>query len=131
MNRPETDDPVKGQLLKRKDQQQGALQDEIKVLSERTEKIITTALIAGGALVLAYVLYTELAPKKRKKTGKHKKKESEDESAIEIEQDDVREAPGLIAQIGANVANQAVLFLLDMARAKLSDYVEAKRTKEE
>lgn len=127
MDHSETDDPVKGQLLTRQHQQVETMKEEMKSISERTGKIATTALIAGGVLTLAYILYLELGATKKKKQKKHKI--GHEEASGEEEHQEDRE-PGLLAQIGVTVANQALLLLLDVARTKLAEYVEAQKGKE-
>ena len=44
-----------------------ALNDDVQAVSDRTQKIITNALIIGGALALTYVLVRQLSWGKSKK----------------------------------------------------------------
>ena len=55
MNLPESNDP-KEELLRKSAMHRHELEEEVKVISERTEKIITNALIIGGTLAVAYFL---------------------------------------------------------------------------
>lgn len=127
MDHSETDDPVKGRLLTRQHEQAETMKEEMKSISAKTGKIATTALIAGGVLALAYILYLELGASKKKKQKKHKT--GQEDASVKEEHHEDKE-PGLLAQIGVTVANQALLLLLDAARTKLAEYVETQKGKE-
>ena len=68
----ETNDP-KGVLLKKSAKHKKELEDEIKLLSEHTEKIVTNALIIGGTLALTYLLISQFSKSKSKGKSKSKK----------------------------------------------------------
>ena len=55
----ETNDP-KSLLLKKSAKHKKVLEDEVKLLSENAEKIVTNALIIGGTLALTYLLITSI-----------------------------------------------------------------------
>ena len=116
----EADDPVKSRLLKRSEKHREELVGEVKGISEQTERILTTALVAGGILALGYFLVSELSH------GRGSKKKTKKERG-ENDGDEQREEPGVLGQIGATLANHVVLFLLDVARQKLSEYLESKK----
>lgn len=123
----ETDDPVRGRLLKKSAMHQKQLEEEVKFISDRTQKIVTSALVVGGALALTYVLVSSLAgsPKKGKKTRPAKirlvQKDSDDAQVVHAEP----EAPSVMAQIGAALATQASVFLLSLAKEKLMEYLQS------
>ena len=55
----ETND-AKSLLLKKSAKHKKGLEDEVKLLSENAEKIVTNALIIGGTLALTYLLITSI-----------------------------------------------------------------------
>ena len=129
-----TDDPVKGRLLEKSARHREQLEEEVKLISERTEKIITNAVIIGGALALTYFLVSRFAGStSKKKSGKSKTakirivqgNEREEVSTIPSEP----EAPGIASQIGAALASQATVFLLSLAKDKLGEFLQAQAEK--
>lgn len=127
----ETDDPVKSRLLKKSAQYREELEDEAKVLSDRTEKIIRNAVIIGGSLALAYFLYNQFSSTKKKKT-KAKKVASLKSAVNEVVDDEEEEvsAPNkILSQIGTALVSQASVFLLSIAKEKLSEYLQAQAEK--
>lgn len=131
----ETDNPEKGQLLQKSAHHRELLEEEVKLISERSEKIITNALIIGGALALTYFLVTSLSGKggkKKSRTAKIKASDSKEEGAPagEVDDDDPQRA-GFVSQIGAVIAAQATGFLLSIAREKLQEFLESQGLKKE
>ncbi|MCU0356098.1 MAG: hypothetical protein MUE95_00815 [Cyclobacteriaceae bacterium] len=124
---PETDDPIKSQLLRKAAQQREELQSDVQQLTERTEKIITNALLVGGALALTYLLVRGVtgSRKKKNKTKAHVRK---NESVISDQEDDSddRDNPVMeaVTKIGAALATQASVVLLNLAKEKLIEYLE-------
>jgi FtsZ-interacting cell division protein ZipA len=124
---PETDDPIKSQLLRKAAQQREELQSDVQQLTERTEKIITNALLVGGALALTYLLVRGVtgSRKKKNKTKAHVRK---NESVISDQEDDSddRDNPVMeaVTKIGAALAAQASVVLLNLAKEKLIEYLE-------
>jgi hypothetical protein len=127
----ETDDPVKGQLLKKSAMHRQKLEEEVKLISDQTQKILTNAVIVGGALALTYVLVTQLtgsseSKKKPKRIApKTSLAESDDIAIISPEP----EPPGIVSQIGAALASQATIFLLTLAKEKLAEYLQSQKEK--
>jgi hypothetical protein len=124
----ETDDPEKGQLLQKSAHHQKLLEEEVKFISERSEKIITNALIIGGALALTYFLVSGLSGKSEKKKSRVKKAKAigqpDDGDQITEELDEPTEA-GMMSQIGSVLVAQATGFLLSIAREKLVEYLQS------
>lgn len=125
----ESDDP-KSQLLRQANQQKQALNSEVKLLSDKTEKVVKTALIVGGALAATYLLYRVLSDsdsKKRKKRVKTVTTPQDDDSEVE----EVRESAmaGVLTKIGTVLASQASVFLLSLAKEKIGEYLENKAEK--
>ncbi len=132
----ETDNPDKGQLLQKSAHHRELLEEEVKLISERSEKIITNALIIGGALALTYFLVSGLSGKgerKKSKTRKIKLVEGKEDSDILSDEGDDSgpERAGFVSQIGAVIAAQATGFLLSIAREKLLEFLESQGIKKE
>ena len=132
MERLGTDDPIKGQLLKKSARHREQLEEEVKIISERTDKILTNAVIIGGALAVTYLLVRQFSgsktKKKKSKPARIKLVQSrENESLPDVE--DEPEAPGFISQIGTALVSQATVLLLQIAKEKLGEYLEAQAAK--
>lgn len=123
----------KRELLKRSEKHRTELEEEVKMVSERTEKILTNALIIGGALAAAYFLLSQFSGTEKKRKAKAKKIKLVSDTANEEEEEEATApaAPGIVAQIGTALASQATVFLLDLAKEKLSEYLKAQAEKKE
>lgn len=127
----ETDDPVKGQLLKKSAMHREQLEEDARLVSEKTERIITNAIVIGGALAVTYFLVSRFGGSKQKKKSKAAKihlvhgpaSESSSVASAEPEQ------PGMMSQIGAALASQATVFLLGLAKEKLGDFLQSQAGK--
>jgi hypothetical protein len=124
----ETDDPIKGQLLKKSAMHREQLEEEVKLISDRTQKMLTNAVVIGGALALTYIVvsrFSRSSSKKKSKAAKikliHSDRDHEAPATVAAEP----EAPGFISQIGAALASQASVFLLQLAKEKLEEFMEA------
>jgi hypothetical protein len=124
----------KSELLKKSEKHRAELEGEVKLISERTEKILINALIIGGALAATYFLLSQFSGSKPKRKARTKRIKivnapASDDSAIE--ESVMPAAPGIVAQIGTALASQATVFLLDLAKEKLSGYLQAQAEKKE
>jgi hypothetical protein len=129
----DSDDPVKGQLLRKSAQHREQLEEDARLISERTEKIITNALIIGGALAATYFIVSRFSGSKSKKSKLKKvrlvkEENNADEVVVEAA---TPEEPGVIAQIGTALANQATVFLLTLAKEKLGEFMQAQTGKKD
>jgi hypothetical protein len=123
----------KSELLKKSEKHRAELEGEVKLISERTEKILINALIIGGALAATYFLLNQFSgskPKRKARTKKIKIVNAPANDASETEEY-APATPGIVAQIGTALASQATLFLLDLAKEKLSGYLQAQAEKKE
>ena len=130
----DSDDPVKGQLLRKSAHHRDQIEEDVKLISERTEKIITNALIIGGALAAAYFLVNRFSKPKQKEKTKLKKVrlvKEEDQGADEVVVEQEPEPPGVISQIGAALASQASVLLLSLAKEKLAEFMQSQNQKNE
>lgn len=118
---------AKNRLIIKSAQHKQELEDEVKLISANTEKLVRNALIIGGTLVAAYFLVRRFSGTKSKKSGKMKsqkfmRQQAEQEEASTA--DDSSKSPGIVSQIGSALAAQATVFLLDLAKDKLSEFVK-------
>lgn len=126
----ESQDPEKKRLIETSERHKRALEKEVNDLSNRTEKVLTNALIIGGALALSYFVVRQLSSRsKPKKQKKHKKVTATPLEGLTADEDDdeENESPSLLAGIGTKIANQATVILIDIARQKLMDYLESRK----
>jgi len=130
----ESNDP-KEELLKKSAKHRQELEEEVKLISERTERVITNALIIGGTLAAAYFLMRQFSgssPKKKKKAVAPRiKLVNAKEEGGEAEIAEEPSAPGIVSQIGTALASQATVFLLSIAKEKLMEYLESQFEKKE
>jgi hypothetical protein len=124
----DSDDPVKGQLLRKSAHHREQIEEDVKLISEKTEKIITNALIIGGALAATYFILSRFSKTKSKpKKLKKVKLVQEDDTAdqVVVESSTEPEPPGVLSQIGSALASQATVMLLAFAKEKLSEYMKS------
>ena len=133
MQLTESNDP-KAELLKKSAMHRQELEEEVKLISERTEKVITNALIIGGTLAAAYFLMRQFSgsssSKKKKAIPKIKLVKPKEESG-ETEVAEEPSAPGIVSQIGTALASQASVFLLTIAKEKLMEYLDSQFEKKD
>lgn len=129
----ETDNPEKGDLLQRSAHHRELLEDEVKKITERSEKIITNALIIGGALALTYFFVSSVAGGAKKPKSKPRKMRLVENAEGEVvpEVDNTPEEAGIVSQIGAVLVAQATGFLLSIAREKLVEYLQTLAVKKD
>jgi Na+-translocating ferredoxin:NAD+ oxidoreductase RnfG subunit len=127
----ETND-LKAELLKKSAMHREELEEEVKLISERTQKALTNALIIGGTLAASYFIARQLSGGSGSRKGKKRKVkivravEAAPEQVVQTEVVPQSETPGIVSHIGTAIAGQALAFLLNVAKEKLSEYLEAK-----
>ncbi len=129
----ESDDPVKNQLIKKSAHHREELEEELKLVSERTEKILTNALIIGGALAVTYFVFRQFSGSKSKAKTKNKKSKVVQSNENGEEEMALPDSPlqGIASQIGTALASQATVFLLGLAKEKLAEYLQSQAEKKE
>src|SRR3990170_5974524 len=92
---------VKSLLLQQSEKHKKMLEEEIKMLSENTEKAIKSALIIGGTLAVTYFIVRQLTKSKAKRKSKAKKTKSvqEDDSKVETPSIETKSDPSIMSQI--------------------------------
>ena len=126
----ESNDP-KMELLKKSAKHRQELEDEVRLISERTEKIITNALIIGGTLAAAYFIVRQFSGSTTKKKTRPQTLKVVQADSNEPAQVEESSSPGIVAQIGTALASQVTVFLLTMAKEKLSEYLQSQFEKKE
>lgn|SRR5690349_6514878 len=124
----ETQDPEKRKLLESSERHRRELEREVSEITQKTEKVLTNALIVGGALAIGYLVFSQFSKGKSKKK-KHKKQKVQEVPGVipEPQMAAVPEGPSLLSEIGSKVINQATLILVDIAREKLMEYLEKRK----
>jgi hypothetical protein len=127
----ESDDP-KHLLLRKSAKHKQELEQEVKLLSENTEKIITNALIIGGTLAVGYLLVRRFSksPKRKSKSKKIRLVHAAEPAVDAAEAAEPAEA-SVMSQVGSALAAQATVFLLDLAKDKLADFLKTHFDKKE
>jgi len=123
----ETTDPEKRRLLETSSRHRQEMQREIKDISEKSEKVLKNALIIGGALALTYIVVNQLSSAKSRK----KKSKKDRETEISIDEETADASPSLLSQMGDKALNMATVLLLDLAKEKLSEYLQHRKSKDE
>ena len=96
--------------------------NELNGIGIKSDKLLTNALIIGGSLAFTYLLVSQLTGEvKKSKKSKAQKVQSEDGFGIEEEE------ATLFSKLGAKLVDQATLVLLDIAKEKLSEYIQSKK----
>ncbi len=124
----ETQDPEKKRLMDEAKNHKDNLVDDVRFVSERTEKIIVNALVIGGALALTYLLVSQFSGTKSKKKKTKAIKlvtQTPSESGPAEGEEEESDSNSLLAQIGTKIANEATLFLLNLAKEKLNEYLQS------
>lgn len=128
-------DDIKMDLLKRSAKHREELENEVRMLSARTESILTNALIIGGTLAASYFIVRQFTGRSGK-TAKVKKSRAKTltvlpAAAAPVETvQEVDDSPGIVSQIGTALASQATVFLLGLAKEKLAEYLQGPATKQ-
>ncbi|MBT1690667.1 hypothetical protein [Dawidia soli] len=122
---------MKSELLKKSAKHRAQLEEEVKLISERTSKAVINALVVGGALAVSYWLVRQLAGGGK---GKSKRRKVVHAKPVRVIQSDGHEAeevsyepavPNIVTQIGTALASQATVFLLGLAKEKLTEYLQS------
>lgn len=121
----DTDDPIKGELLMKTARHREELEQETRAIAERTEKIVTNAIVIGGALALSYFLYTQLSGSKKKNS----KKKAEQDAGVEDEAEAPSVASNILSEVGSALVAQGGALLLSLAKEKLTEYLRAQADK--
>ena len=126
----ERQDPEKKKLMDEVSYHKRQLESGAKEVSRQTEKLLANAVIIGATVTLSYLLYRSLAG------GSKKSKKSEAASLIgeaptevstPVSTEQHSRTSKILSDIGNRIAEEATLFLLNMAKEKLIAYLESKK----
>jgi len=123
MELSDTED-VRSILLKKQEIHKKELEAEVKMLSENTEKLAKKALIIGGTLMVSFIIVRQLTKSRSKKKARVILKEQPATETYLAAAQPSR--PGIVSQIGSALAAQAAVFLLDLAKDKLAEYLQSR-----
>lgn len=123
----ETQDPEKKRLLETSNRHRQEMECEIKDISQKTEKVLKNALIIGGALALTYIIVNQLSSSKTKKRKSRNDKGNENP----ISEEPANERPSFLSKMGDKAINMGTVILLDLAKEKLSEYLQNRKSKNE
>lgn len=128
----ETQDPEKKRLIEESDWHKQELQKEVKAMSDKTEKVVKNALIIGGTLAITYLIVSQLGSSRKKKNKKAKSKTTREENEESLENiEHSYSPPSFLSQLGDRVVSQATVILLGIAKDKLAEYLNNRKTKDE
>lgn len=122
----ETTDPEKKRLIEATDRHKRELQKDVKAISDKAEDTLKNALIIGGSLTLTYLLISQLGGGK-KKSKKKKSVQAQVDNDIENQEPD-NATPSMFSQIGERVISMASIVLLDLAKDKLAEYLQNRKS---
>lgn len=125
----ETQDPEKKRLIETSNRHREELERELDDMGDRSQKMLKNALIIGGALALTYIVVSQISHRKSKK--KKSKTVAPENSAKQVHEDEEDHSPSIFSEIGTQVASAATVFLLDLAKEKLADYLKSNKRKDE
>ena len=118
-------DEIKRELVRKSARHRQEIEGDVQMITESTEKMITNAIIIAGSLAVTYYLVRQLTgsskKKSRKKAAKIRLVQSAPTPAEAVEE--VESSPGVVGQLGAALASQATLFVLNLAKEKLKEYL--------
>ena len=123
----ETSDPKKQALIEASQRHRKELEKEVRSISSTAEKTITNLLFIGGALALSYFAYSQLFGSKAKK----KKKQKVDNISEENEANNSPKESSFFSHVGEVILTQATMAILELARERLSAYLESRNNKDE
>lgn len=128
----ESQDPEKRKLIEASERHKRALEKGVSDLSDSTQKVLTNALIVGGVLALSYLVVRGFSSGKKKKRKKAKVTVVQPKVSTDGDDDEEEDSssPGLLADIGTKIANQATVILIDIARQKLMEYLDSRKKEE-
>ncbi len=121
---PPIEHPEKKRLLRKAAAHRAELETEFEEITRRSEKILTHVLIIGGTIALTYLLVRQLAgskPKKKLKTNENSTEQAEQQTTISP-------LTGILTHVGTVLTSQATVFLLSLAKEKLTSYLRQTST---
>ncbi|NJN42292.1 MAG: hypothetical protein HC811_08825 [Flammeovirgaceae bacterium] len=119
----ESQDPEKKKLIESSERHLRALQKEADAITDDSSRVIKNALLIGGVLALGYLTVNQLVKRSKKKKKKLREGDGEDVESDEKSQKE----PSVFAGIGEKILTEAAAVLVEIARVKLEEYLQAKK----
>jgi arginine exporter protein ArgO len=113
-------------LLEASERHKQALAKDFDDITLNTNKYLKNALIIGGSLTLTYMALNQLT----KSSKKIKKTNIKEAAVVDASTEMEEHEPSLLSQLGAKLVDQATLILLDLAKEKLSEYLQSKKSED-
>jgi hypothetical protein len=129
----ESGESIKEQLREKAARRKEEFQEEARSLSTRAEKALTNGLIIAGALAVTYWVFTSIRSGKKKSKKRKQTATAVSGTAASVDYSGEEDAsasngsPGMLAGVGNVLLTQASLFLLDIAKDKLREYLVQKK----
>jgi hypothetical protein len=133
----ESQDPEKKKLIETSERHKRALEKEVSELTEKTDKMLTNALIIGGSLLATYFVVSAFSGGSKKKKRRRKKvvlvakTPKEDSESVEESEEEEDSGPSFMSEVGNRVMSQASVILLNIAKDKLFEYLESRKKSDE
>ncbi|MEJ0056191.1 MAG: hypothetical protein WDN75_18190 [Bacteroidota bacterium] len=135
----ESQDPEKKKLIETSDRHKRALEKEVGELAQKTDKMLTNALIIGGSLLATYFVVSSFSGGRKKKKRKKRKvvlvaktkTPQEGSESVEEEEEEESSGPSLMGVVGNRILSQASVILLNIAKDKLFEYLESRKKSDE
>lgn len=121
----EKNDPEKMAMVSRVNQKKTDLEEKARALAGQTDKVILNAVAIVGALAITFIIVRNIAGKSDKKSKKEKA------DSAPAAQDSSGTEPSLLATIGSRIAEGATIFLLGLAKDKLTEYLKSRQQENE
>lgn len=121
----EMTDPERKKLLNKVNDKKHDLEVVASALTGNTKKVLLNGLVITGALVVTFFVVRSISAsksKKDKKEGSPLKDQPEEQSKNEA---------SFISGLGDRIVEAAVIFLLGLAKERLSEYLESRKNKNE
>lgn len=104
------------------------LKKQVNSITKNTQEFTNNALVIGGALVLTYLAVRQFSAVKSKKKRAKEKVNSDAEGLVPKSNNT---DTSFFSQIGDTLITHATIILLDLAKEKLSAYLENRKIKDE
>ena len=118
----------KKKLIEARERYRKELQHEVRDITDQANQALKTVLIIGGALAAGYIVAKQFTRSSRKK-AKNKTKDSPDTVTEAVEE--YSTGPSLLSIVGERIVTEASFLLLDLAKDKIREYLEARKNEDE
>lgn len=121
----EKNDPEKMEMVSRVNRKKTELEEKAKALAGQTDKVILNAVAIVGALAITFIIVRNIAGRSSKKS-----KQEKPDGAASVPDSSGTE-PSLLTTIGSRIAEGATIFLLGLAKEKLTEYLKSRQQENE